>query len=59
MLGKPATDEFSHMFMGLSAPSVNGIVNPYYNNYYSYGKLITPEWPTATSAMRMRSPTRP
>ncbi len=43
MLGNPTTDEFSHMFLGLSTSSVNGVVNPYYNNYYSYGELITPE----------------
>jgi 2',3'-cyclic-nucleotide 2'-phosphodiesterase (5'-nucleotidase family) len=42
LLGMPTTDEFSHMFMGLTTPSVNGIANPYYNNYYSYGTLITP-----------------
>jgi 2',3'-cyclic-nucleotide 2'-phosphodiesterase (5'-nucleotidase family) len=43
LLGMPTTDEFSHMFMGLTTPSVNGITNPYYNNYYSYGTLITPQ----------------
>jgi 2',3'-cyclic-nucleotide 2'-phosphodiesterase (5'-nucleotidase family)/predicted AlkP superfamily phosphohydrolase/phosphomutase len=43
MLGNPATDEFSHMFLGLTTPVVNGLVNPYYNNYYSYGELISPE----------------
>lgn len=43
MLGAPATDEFSHMFLGLTVPQVNGIPNPYYNNYFSYGQLITPE----------------
>jgi 2',3'-cyclic-nucleotide 2'-phosphodiesterase (5'-nucleotidase family)/predicted AlkP superfamily phosphohydrolase/phosphomutase len=43
MLGNPVTDEFSHMFLGLTAPAVSGIANPYYNNYYSYGELITPE----------------
>jgi 2',3'-cyclic-nucleotide 2'-phosphodiesterase (5'-nucleotidase family) len=42
MLGAPATDEFSHMFLGLTTPSVNGLANPYYNNYYSYGELISP-----------------
>jgi 2',3'-cyclic-nucleotide 2'-phosphodiesterase (5'-nucleotidase family) len=42
MLGAPVTDEFSHMFLGLSTPTVSGIANPYYNNYYSYGELITP-----------------
>ena len=42
MLGAPATDEFSHMFLGLTVPQVSGIANPYYNNYYSYGELITP-----------------
>ncbi len=43
MLGEPTTDEFSHMFYGLTQPVVNGVTNPYYNNYYSYGELITPE----------------
>ncbi len=43
LLGNPVTDEFSHMFLGLTTPMVNGIANPYYNNYYSYGRLITPE----------------
>ena len=43
MLGTPTTDEFSHMFLGLTTPKVNGIANPYYNNYYSYGKLISPK----------------
>jgi 2',3'-cyclic-nucleotide 2'-phosphodiesterase (5'-nucleotidase family) len=43
LMGNPATDEFSHMFMGLTQPQVNGVVNPWYNNYYSYGELITPE----------------
>jgi 2',3'-cyclic-nucleotide 2'-phosphodiesterase (5'-nucleotidase family) len=43
MFGNPVTDEFSHMFYGLTVPVVNGLVNPYYNNYYSYGELITPE----------------
>lgn len=42
LLGEPTTDEFSHMFLGLSTPSVNGVANPYYNNYYSYGQLISP-----------------
>jgi 2',3'-cyclic-nucleotide 2'-phosphodiesterase (5'-nucleotidase family) len=42
MLGNPATDEFSHMFLGLTTQSVNGLTNPYYNNYRSYGELITP-----------------
>jgi 2',3'-cyclic-nucleotide 2'-phosphodiesterase (5'-nucleotidase family) len=42
MLGAPATDEFSHMFLGLTTPSVNGITNPYYNTYASYGEVITP-----------------
>ncbi len=41
-LGNPVTDEFSHMFLGLTVPMVNGLTNPYYNNYYSYGQLITP-----------------
>ena len=43
MIGSPATDEFSHMFLGLTAPEVNGIANPYYNTYTSYGEVITPE----------------
>ncbi|NJD58379.1 MAG: hypothetical protein FIA98_03145 [Anaerolineae bacterium] len=43
MMGNPATDEFSHMFFGLTQSQVNGITNPYYNNYYSYGELITPD----------------
>jgi 2',3'-cyclic-nucleotide 2'-phosphodiesterase (5'-nucleotidase family) len=43
LLGNPVTDEFSHMFYGLTVPAVYGIANPYYNNYYSYGELITPE----------------
>jgi 2',3'-cyclic-nucleotide 2'-phosphodiesterase (5'-nucleotidase family) len=43
MLGAPATDEFSHMFLGLTTPMVNGLANPYYDNYYSYGELISPE----------------
>lgn len=42
MLGAPATDEFSHMFLGLTTPKVNGIANPYYNTYESYGTVITP-----------------
>ena len=43
MLGAPTTDEFSHMFLGLTVPMVNGLANPYYNNYYSYGELISPD----------------
>ena len=43
MLGNPVTDEFSHMFLGLTVPMVNGLANPYYNTYYSYGEVITPE----------------
>jgi 2',3'-cyclic-nucleotide 2'-phosphodiesterase (5'-nucleotidase family) len=43
MLGTPTTDEFSHMFLGLAAASVNGLANPYYNTYTSYGQVITPE----------------
>ena len=43
MLGTPTTDEFSHMFLGLTTPKVNGVANPYYNNYFSYGKLISPK----------------
>ena len=42
LLGNPVTDEFSHMFLGLTTPSVNGITNPYYNTYASYGEVITP-----------------
>jgi 2',3'-cyclic-nucleotide 2'-phosphodiesterase (5'-nucleotidase family) len=41
MLGNPVTDEFSHMFLGLMTPAVNGIANPYYNSYASFGKVIT------------------
>lgn len=43
LMGNPVTDEFSHMFLGLTAPMVNGLANPYYNNYYSFGELISPE----------------
>ena len=43
MLGVPTTDEFSHMFLGLTVPMVNGLANPYYNTYTSYGEVITPE----------------
>lgn len=43
LLGEPTTDEFSHMFFGLTQPVVNGITNPYYNVYQSYGEVITPE----------------
>lgn len=43
LLGNPVIDEFSHMFLGLTTPTVSGLSNPYYNNYYSYGELITPE----------------
>jgi 2',3'-cyclic-nucleotide 2'-phosphodiesterase (5'-nucleotidase family) len=42
MLGNPTTDEFSHMFLGLTTPKVSGIANPYYNTYESYGQVITP-----------------
>jgi hypothetical protein len=42
MMGNPATDEFSHMFLGLTVPMVNGLVNPYYNTYTSYGEVVTP-----------------
>ena len=42
MMGNPATDEFSHMFLGLTVPMVNGLANPYYNTYKSYGEVITP-----------------
>ena len=42
MLGNPTSDEFSHMFLGLTTPKVNGIANPYYNTYASYGQVITP-----------------
>jgi arylsulfatase A-like enzyme len=31
------------MFLGLTVPMVNGLENPYYNNYYSWGDLISPE----------------
>lgn len=43
MLGMPTVDEFSHMFLGLTVPMVNGIANPYYNTYMEQGELITPE----------------
>jgi 2',3'-cyclic-nucleotide 2'-phosphodiesterase (5'-nucleotidase family)/predicted AlkP superfamily pyrophosphatase or phosphodiesterase len=43
MLGMPTTDEFSHMFLGLMTPEVNGLHNPYYNTYTSWGEVITPE----------------
>lgn len=43
MLGEAVTDEFSHMFLGLTTPMVNGIANPYYNTYTEYGKLISPD----------------
>jgi len=43
MMGNPATDEFSHMFLGLTVPTVSGLANPYYNTYTSYGEVITPE----------------
>jgi len=43
MMGNPVTDEFSHMFLGLTVPSVSGLANPYYNDYYSYEELISPE----------------
>ncbi len=42
MVGNPVTDEFSHMFLGLMSPSVNGIENPYYDSYESFGQVITP-----------------
>ncbi len=51
MLGEPTTDEFSHMFYGLTVPMVNGLVNPYYNIYANYGQVITPE--IADSFIRM------
>jgi 2',3'-cyclic-nucleotide 2'-phosphodiesterase (5'-nucleotidase family) len=31
------------MFLGLTTPMVNGLANPFYNNYYSFGELISPE----------------
>ena len=43
MMGNPVTDEFSHMFLGLTVPSVNGLANPYYNTYTAYGEVITPD----------------
>ena len=43
MLGSPVIDEFSHMFLGLTVPVVNGVANPYYNTYTSFGEVITPE----------------
>lgn len=42
LLGNPVTDEFSHMFLGLTVPMVSGIANPHYNTYTSYGQVITP-----------------
>ncbi len=42
LLGNPVTDEFSHMFYGLTVPKVYGIKNPYFNTYTSYGEVITP-----------------
>jgi 2',3'-cyclic-nucleotide 2'-phosphodiesterase (5'-nucleotidase family) len=42
LLGTPTTDEFSHMFLGLTVPKVNGIANPYYDTYQEYGETITP-----------------
>jgi 2',3'-cyclic-nucleotide 2'-phosphodiesterase (5'-nucleotidase family) len=43
MLGVPTADEFSHMFLGLTQPEVNGLANPYYNTYTEYGEVITAE----------------
>jgi 2',3'-cyclic-nucleotide 2'-phosphodiesterase (5'-nucleotidase family) len=43
MMGNPVTDEFSHMFLGLTVPIVNGLANPYYDSYTSYGQVITPK----------------
>ena len=43
MMGIPTVDEFSHQFLGLTVQSVNGITNPYYNNYSIQGELITPD----------------
>jgi len=43
MMGMPTVDEFSHMFLGLTTPMVNGLTNPYYNTYQSYGEVITPD----------------
>jgi len=42
LLGTSATDEFQHMFLGLTTPAVSGVTNPYYNTYTEYGELITP-----------------
>jgi hypothetical protein len=43
MLGMPNWSMSSHVFLGLTIPEVNGLTNPYYNNYYSSGQLLTPE----------------
>jgi 2',3'-cyclic-nucleotide 2'-phosphodiesterase (5'-nucleotidase family)/predicted AlkP superfamily phosphohydrolase/phosphomutase len=43
MLGEAVTDEFSHMFYGLTVPMVNGLANPYYNTYTEYDQVITSE----------------
>lgn len=43
MMGIPTVDEFSHQFLGLTVQSVNGLTNPYYNNYSIQGQLITPD----------------
>ena len=59
MMGNPATDEFSHMFLGLTVPMVNGLANPYYNTYTSYGEVITPERPMASSGMPTWRPMPP
>ena len=32
MLGNPVTDEFSHQFLGLVTPTVNGAPNPFYDD---------------------------
>jgi 2',3'-cyclic-nucleotide 2'-phosphodiesterase (5'-nucleotidase family)/predicted AlkP superfamily phosphohydrolase/phosphomutase len=43
MLGSPTIDEFSHQFLGLTVLTVNGVGNPYYGTYTSWGETITPE----------------
>jgi 2',3'-cyclic-nucleotide 2'-phosphodiesterase (5'-nucleotidase family)/predicted AlkP superfamily phosphohydrolase/phosphomutase len=43
MLGHPTVDEFSHQFLGLTVPAVNGLGNPYYGNYTVWGETINAE----------------
>ncbi len=37
MLGNPVTDEFSHQFLGLVTPTVNGAPNPFYDDVTADG----------------------